>query len=218
MPGVRQTATGVVQTAAGVSRTALSSVTMIDSFEDGDISEYGDGDGTLSAYAVTQDSTVAVDGDYYLEATDASFHTVFSETGLNAYPQQGDEWNVWMRVDDAGSSNSYAGHYFGTGNDSDEYWTRIRPDSNEFNLDLANGTTLSASATIDLATWYRIRHRWDDGSTFGGNAGDITATLFDASDTQLAELSGNDTQYSSGGIGWFHANILHADYAHITNR
>jgi hypothetical protein len=188
--------------------------TVIDSFEDGDIAEYG---GDTGAYTARDDSTIAVDGSWSLEATTTAFTTITSESGLPTYPQQGDEWRVWMRVDDDGGSNSYAGHYFATGN-SDNYWARIRPDDNTFQLDLSGSGMFTNSVTIDLGTWYEVRIRWDDGSTFGGQQGDVEATLFDASGTQLSQHLENDTAFTDGGVGFFSANILRADYARLTNR
>lgn len=194
--------------------SAGPSYTLIDSYEDGDISEYG---GDTGEYVVTQDSTQAVDGDFFLEATSTAFDLITSESGLPAYPQQGDEWRVWARVDDGGGSNSYAGHYFATGN-SDNYWARIRPDTNEFDLDLSSSGTFTNSVTINLGEWYEIRLQWDDGNTFGGVQGDVRATLYDASGTQLSEHFENDTEFTSGGVGWFSANILKADFLRLTNR
>lgn len=183
--------------------------TLVDSYEDGDLSEYDN----TSTWAAT--TTQAADGSYGCEHTDTSFSTTISTSGLPAYPQQGDRWRVNGYVTDAGGSSAqYIGHYF-AGN---HYWGRINLSDQIVELDWDSGGD-SASVSLSNNSWYEIEFEWDDGSTFGGSAGDITATFFEADGvTELATLSGNDTQFTNGGTGWFAADLCVGDFIRILNR
>lgn len=167
--------------------------TIIDDFEDGDISEYSGGTADMD---VTE--AAAQEGTYGLQPTVNSYVQIDSQPGdgLNYYPQQGDavEWYV-------NSGDTYGVFIWGAQNAGDiPYYARPRPDNGVLEV-ILDGTTYTANYSFSADTWYNMRLEWDDGSTFGGAAGDQTVTAYDMSGNELVSISENDNTYSSGGIG-----------------
>lgn len=166
--------------------------TIIDDFEDNDLTEYsGDTGGMSTTTAAAQHGT------YGLENTGGGYLQIGSQPGdgLNYYPQQGDavEWYV-------NPASTYSIFMWGTQAIGDvTYYARPRPDNNVLELEL-NGTTYSTAQTFSDNTWYQMRLEWDDGATFGGTAGDHTVYVYDMSGNQLVSISENENTYSSGGV------------------
>lgn len=209
--GVRQTSSGVVQTASGVAQTAVSSVSTIDSFEDSDLSEYS---GDTGDYSIT--TTFATDGSNGLEqtGTSGSWKTIESHSGLDNYPSKGDEFHWDYEINYGGDSSPTAlRHRFRWARQDTSSWNFYRFGVNMSTGDLtlvvvdSDTTTTLASETQssieeDENTHYQVQVQWDDGSSFGGSDGDIDVTLRDVdAGSDVTTLSGNDTTFSSGGIG-----------------
>lgn len=214
------TASGSVTTATATPLTASDSVvassteTIVESFED-DLTNYT---GDTANYSRVLDAAFAQHGDYYLSQDDAAFNAIHDQTTRAHYPKQGDRWRVWFYTRNGGGSNNYAAMYFADQSSTAQYWVRLHVTNDSFDLDMEAAGTTSTAVTLAKDTWYEVMVEWDDGATFGGAAGDCTATLFDASGTQLATVSNSDTGNVDGGIGWFGADPVDFDYARITNR
>ena len=88
-----------------------STVVISDSFEDGNITEYELGDS--ANYSVLNNSSIAIDGDYYLEQTDTGYSEITTETNDADYPEAGDAFTFWIYMGTDGGSNTYGGIYFG---------------------------------------------------------------------------------------------------------
>lgn len=197
MAGVRQTSSGVVQTSSGVAQTELE--TVIDGFNDGDLSEYT---GDTNSFSLT--TTPTVDGTAYALEANAGTNEILSST-LAYTPQAGDIFEFWFRSPDgtgAGNNNNRALFYFGWNDtNSDGYRWRWRFETGEFQcrrFDAGSGTLLADDTTVTYsgATWYRCLTEW-------GSDGSWTVTVDTGSGTSaLTTLTFSDSNYTSGEIKW----------------
>jgi len=207
--GSRETANGVVQTSSGVVQTtdATGGVTIVDSFEDQNITEYS-GD-TGQASVVGSQTVSPVDGSYSLEIQMGSSDTVYSiqsTSGLNAYPSKADEFNAYVRASSI-PSNLLLTFRFGDLTNGNYFSTWL--EDAELQLTLYSGGSASswstASMTVNAGTWYRFNFQWDDGATFGGSDGDVTVEAFDT-DTGSAvagPLTETDSSITAGEIEFY---------------
>lgn len=186
---------------SGVLELAQSTV-IIDDFEDGDIAEYS---GETGAATVTQSTTTAQNGDYYVEVNaggTANTIASFEGDGLNAYPDQGETFRFWTQLrGSVRSHTNYGRQTVGSGDndsrDGDGYQVVLH-DTNTFSLAVNGyfgGTTLAedTSVTVNTNEWYEIEVVW-------GTDDSHTVTLYDSSGTQLTQLSATDSTYTNGGI------------------
>lgn len=207
---------------------------LIDSFEDGDLAEYTDYEdaGGTSAFNVLTNENVQaepINGEYFATLNDyTSYPKAISTSGLGAYPSQGDEWSVWVSASahvGSADANADQGIYFGAQDLDNNYYINIRWHDDLIRLyekDAGTATGINTAQNIGLSggKWYKCVVRWDDGSTFGGVAGDITFRIEDAAGNEVASISGNSTLYTSGGFGLYGAangsERLYWDYATIS--
>jgi hypothetical protein len=173
-----------------VTNAGPTGVTVIEDWEDSSPkSEWSDNvDGSLTAFEVQ--TSGSRHGGYWMQNTDTEYFQINSETGgLNYYPQQGDavEWYAY-------TGDLYAVFTWALPDDRDSYWGRPRVGDDELEMELAGTRYETAvAAGVDPDTWYKLRLEWDDGSTFGGAAGEQTLYLYDLDDNELASVSGTDT-------------------------
>lgn len=109
--------------------------------------------------------------------------------GLNAYPQQSDRISTWVRVSNTGVTQM--GFFFMYDDDNNRAFARILPSSGDLEVyTIESGTVDSLTTTWSpsAGAWYELVVEWDDGSTFGGSAGDMTAYLYDSSGNQVASV------------------------------
>lgn len=198
MPGVRQTNTGVVTTASGVAETAAA--TIIDSFEDQDFSEYSSSNWTTGTTFVT-------DGSYGAEHSGTSGSLADSESGLNAYPSQGDKFKFDFEttVSTSNTSDSWELRIGWAWDSANNNWYEVHLDVVNGDFEVwardVNDRFINESYSYSADTHYSVTVEWDDGSTFGGSAGDMTVTLRDEdAGTQEVQASDNDTSWTSGGV------------------
>lgn len=200
--------------------------TVVDSFEDGDLSEY-----TVQGSGLQTSQAFSTDGSASLEQPGVNGGHITSGSGLNAYPQRGDRFVIDWRSDAASSNtNDFARPRWEFGDDAgngNTYAIAVRVDAETLDLrDVGNGQRIDANFDVPIAanTTYQIQVEWDDGTTFGGADGDISIDLVDTSDgSTVASVSGNDTDYAGGSIGFdFSRNAdgqnYYTDYWRITNR
>lgn len=196
-------------------------VTVLDSFEDGDMSEYS---GDTADFSIDSTDSIDTDGKYRLEnntnkvaisRTDIGIQT--GQTPFGAY--------LWP------TSTYYIGAFYA---DIPGFLFAVQSETNHSNMscygvsldvvdnrvnidrfDSGNRTILAnSSATIERATTYKVvGTTWDD-------SGNITFEVRDKSDNVLGTVSTVDTTYTSGGIGWANissvSNNIYFDYAFKT--
>lgn len=192
-----------------VARSILDSK-VVESWEDGDLSEYI---GNTGSFAAQQDTTSPAEGSYALERTDAgSVNNIISQSGLPNYPASGDEfgWLVYIPSSTTPTGGGYiCGTRFAEQNTSggDANGTQHRPGENQWKVgnigsSIANNT-VSASVNygtdVPYDTWLEERVTNYDGNQF-------TITLYDGPSwdggSQVAQLTYSGTVYSGGGISF----------------
>jgi hypothetical protein len=181
-----------------------SSVSVVDNFEDNDISEYGGDTGNFAAKAEGNVSVSAQNGTTVLEgdSPDGSFYGISSTSGLNAYPSQGDTFRCWVYLpNDSGVRTRI---YYGTQSETNlpnRYMPSLDDDVDEFQLQLQDDSGFSiiasTSHTFSLGAWYEVEVDWGSSDTH-------TVRLLDDTGTELEKISTTDTTYTSGGIGFQH--------------
>jgi hypothetical protein len=193
--------------------TATTSGTgVIDDFEDGDLSEYA---GDIGGFNVQTGSVY--EGTYALESDGpTTSQYIYSTSDLPRYPRAGDTVQFRAEISRADSTigavfaaTSGESGYLVALDDANERLYLARLDSGSFNM-------LSENAfTVATGTWYRVKVDW-------GASGSITATAYNGSGTQVAQVSATDSTYTGGGFGWkvFSSGSqtigAHGDIAEIT--
>lgn len=177
--------------------------TTVHGFEDRDLSDYDTyntaGEGTVPSPSLNESYSLEI------EAQSGGYSTLYSSTGLDTYPSQGDKWAIKLRYNSNARDDGVIG--FGFGGQSSEK----EPDGYVVGLSFANrltftgpyiskdarGTILSsASVTLDDEDVYRFEIDWATDDT-------ITALLYNETDnTQETTISATDSTYSSGGLFW----------------
>ncbi|MFB6209151.1 MAG: twin-arginine translocation signal domain-containing protein [Candidatus Nanohaloarchaea archaeon] len=167
--------------------------TIIDNFEDGNLNEYNEDTGAFEVQTST-----AYDGSYALNDTSRN-NSIYSSPGdgLNYYPQRGDtiEWQVRKSGGNdqappgffftGGSHDTGAsGYYFyeGSGGGSDmliQKWSS-GSSSNIASVNISGGTP---------------ENEWLHGRV-ESTSSDLTFTLWNASGTQLGQVSASDSDHS----------------------
>jgi hypothetical protein len=163
---------------------------IIDDYEDNDLSEYSNVTGNTAVQSnVVHDGTYAV----RTEETSSEDGHAGSMSGLPRYPQAGDTFQYWARSEKGNSTEVGFGIQEDTkDNGYDILFNDSRIDIRRWDNDSVTALS-SKSVSTSADTWYRIVVDW-------GSGGDLVATLYDESGTELASTSANDTNYSAGGI------------------
>ena len=157
------------------------------------LTEYGGSTGQFD----TTESTY--EGSQALENASGDFGGVNSTSGLDTYPERGDEVHVYF--DNAGDENFAAFNLFTQSETDgpDRYAIGLSGVDGEFKLwrnENGDLDTLDSSAPSDtISGWYRVEISTD--------ASTISADLYDdSSGAHLASVSAGDSTFSSGGIGF----------------
>lgn len=197
--------------------------TTIDSFEHEDV--VNNGWTTSGENNWTYTDTLAVDGS--VDLTHANGGETLSSLqggGLPLYPQQGDEILFEGQTSAVGTGGSQAlNFYFGVEDGGNEY--RVDLDFADDNLELWHIGPNDRLAVDFGAGWaadthYRVSIEWDDGSTFGGSAGDMNVSVADVdADADQVSVSGNENSRSTGGVRFDHRpeadESVHAEWLRV---
>lgn len=177
----------------GVLAVSNSIMEMVDSFEDGNISEYG---GNTAQLNLT--TAKSVDGSYSLVHNGGSWGGISSTTGLARYPQPGDTIHYNYQIGGNVGAMLMFATQAETGN-PDGYRVGNNPNNGKLFIELRNGgtnTNLASSATsLNINEWHEIVTDW-------GTDGTIAATWYDSTGTKIASISATDTTFTSGGVGF----------------
>ena len=159
-------------------------------------------DGATGSWSITDDpsgySPISGLGDYVLRGTSRE-DKIYSYSGLNRYPQPGEKFSLFIHPED---SEDHSFVYFGVQDDDTQNYAVQH--INDFGLRIGKdrGDTVFEEEryTEPSDTWYEVEVEWD-------TDGDLIARSYSVDDSdgsrteQLAEVSGNDTEYTDGGIG-----------------
>lgn len=181
---------------------------IIDSFEDGNIDEYR---GYRNEFSVRTDSDLATDGDRYLEgeAKRASTYQIMSTSGLNAYPRRGDIFRANLRFDFENEQLIFLFGCQGNNRGDNAYGLQALMQNNELVLGVGNNEDPADDTTIDRTSvdysgyafeWLTWEVQWNDPTIIGR----LYETDADGEPLggPIATVSGDDTSYDSGGVGW----------------
>lgn len=174
---------------------------VLESFEDGDISEYG-GDTGAASVVSSADIGFPTDGSQYLSfdtGATGGVRMIASTAGLDAYPEQGDtaRWDAAVLSDGnigpvlfaQQEDNSPGGYSFRLDSGSDVIAiTREETDGTVQSV-------TSTSVTIQNGQRYiaEARPKAPD---------ELTMILYDTDLLELARTTGTDATFTSGGLGW----------------
>lgn len=172
---------------------------VVDDFEDQDLAEY---QGDTGNFQFT--TSPVQSGTYALEKPPGGTYDIVSTSGLPRYPAPGDtfEWYWYCTQPDTTDQRAFFGVQNSPTNmddaDADGYEVVPYAQGDEFRLWRRDGgsvTVLASTAQTNWPSgeWARMQVSWTTG-------GDITAKMFDASDTELVSVSATDTTYGKGGI------------------
>lgn len=183
-----------------------SGATIVDSFEDQGLSEYTSDTGS---YSTT--SSFASDGSYGVSCDAAATANIYSSSGLDNYPSKPVEFKVDMQTS-LGTSDTTdtieLSPIFGFVDSNNWYMLQIRADGPNMRFWIFNsGSFSTVTSATSLSEWqanttYTLQIQWDDGSTFGGSDGDMSAEVFDPDGNSIGTNSGNDTTHNGSGIGF----------------
>jgi len=175
-----------------------SGPTIVDDFEDNDLSEYTKGFGGFIGGGVSSGvgiiNSPVFEGSHALKVSNSS--GLFSTSGLANYPSQGDTFQVRQYIDAGTQQQSIIA--FGVQDANNCYALAV----NNTNSALRLFNLVSGSATIEFQKsftypteeWLKVQVEW--------SSSNITATVFDSSGTELISGSAQDNTYTSGGIGF----------------
>jgi len=191
---------------------AAAYATVIEDFEDGNISEYtviGD----VTALVTT---AAAHDGTYGLEfrGTDLAEGWIY-RNDAQVHLQQGDVISLWARTMEVpgGYTRCYCG--FGA-TPSGCYSAVLAPNTSEFLIQLNSGYSYTNLASVaqswQLGHWYKVAIDWQSGGT-------ITAYLYDSDGTTLLNsVTAVDNTFTQGGIAFRSFDSGYAAYFDTISR
>ena len=182
---------------------------LIDSFEDGDISEYTF-DPTRENLATVVSSPTR-SGSHALELGGTNTELI-STPELPRYPTAGDTISYWVRGTNNADDTNFS---YGVQDHENRYFVRVdlaNSDLYLFRYQNGGATQLASNTTgytLSQDVWYEVEIQW-------GTDGTHTVTLFDSSGSQLVQVTGSDATWTSGGIG-FDAYLSGSQAAYFDN-
>jgi uncharacterized phage protein gp47/JayE len=171
--------------------TEQTALKLIDSLEDGDISEYS---GQTGDFNVVSSNTY--DGSFALEGTAVNGSHIYND---DIVLQQGSTNHCYVRPD---TNTVPIVTFFVQESDPDDYY-QIAVDNSNDELRLERVDDGSVAQTIDTATGVGITDNeyhhveWDADLTE-----DLSVTLYDEDDNELATITGSDGTYTRGFPGF----------------
>jgi hypothetical protein len=167
---------------------------VIDDFEDGDLDEYVFDRGSSGATVQTQ---AAYYSSHALKLSDTTIEAI-STSGLNTYPNAGDTFRLWVLARNGAGTFNFA---YGVQDHDNRYLVQLNFDENTLKLFRYEGAQAYLLAKVTsgfcLAAdeWYRLEIDWR-------NDGGHTATLINGSEDRLGSVSGTDSMWTNGGVGF----------------
>lgn len=170
----------------------------VDTFDDGDISEY-----TYQTSHFTVQNGVAVSGEALASDTTSGGLRIYNDTALPNAVSQGDSFSLYLRSNSTDPGDNLKQRpMFGFQDIDNYYYVQIEWDADPIQWAISvreSGTRYPLAqntASLSADTWYRVEVDWETDGT-------ITARLYDASTgNQIDTLSGVDNNYTSGSTGF----------------
>jgi len=176
---------------------------IIDDFEDGDMSEYGV---TLNNVQTVQSPVLF--GSYSAKISGNA--KAASTSGLEYYPSQGDKFSFYA-YNPSSTADVNEMVTFGLQDENNFYGASFSRSNNLIRLfkdgDTGNEIVAEVSVSLSLDTWYEMEVEWYTN-------GDITLIVYEVDQStgsrqsQIGSLTHNDTTYTSGGIGLYAVGSL----------
>jgi hypothetical protein len=205
--GSSETAQYDYATTSGES-TPTHQVSNIDNFEvaDKELSAYRFDRGESGAAIVADSETTGtqVNGRTYsgsraLKINDSSATELISlpGDGLEDYPNAGDTFKCYFKA--TGGTDNF-NLTWGVQDHDNRYYVKMRPESDImylFKYKNADGTTLDSTSGLSISRdqWYYLEVYW-------GTDGTQTIELYDLEGNVLATVSGTDSEWTDGGVGF----------------
>ncbi|WP_435153737.1 right-handed parallel beta-helix repeat-containing protein [Haladaptatus sp. DFWS20] len=173
---------------------SYSSMTTVDGFEDGVLSEYNFDRGKSGARVV---SSPTKRGTNALEIGGTNTELI-STSGLPTYPMAGDTFSYWIRGDGGAADSNLT---YGVQGHDDRYFVRVDIANNDlilFRYENETAHRLDSDSTgysLSQGSWYELVVDWSAN-------GDHMVTLRDNGGNRIACVSATDTTWSDGGIGY----------------
>ncbi|MFD1570373.1 hypothetical protein [Halorubrum laminariae] len=183
---------------------------VVDDFERDSLAFYSGDTGNFEVQ-----SDIAYTGDFALRCITGSTSgsdLLYSLSGLDSYPEAGDVISLWTRTDEENASLARPTFLFGIQPGADEgYSGTLRYPHNgqpaEFKSNYAGYHSLDYN--YRLGEWYQIRIDW-------GSSGDFVVEIYGEDGSLLdGPLVGNDSRWSSGGIGFNSAGTADEVYDYV---
>lgn len=189
-------------TAGGTGLTSLGSRSVrahqespcntVDAFEDADLSEYEFDRGSSGASVVTSPT---YSGAYALEISGTNTEMI-SMDGLEHYPAAGDVFSTWVRPTNNADRINIT---YGVQNHLNRYFARVNPKQGRvalYRYEDGSATPLAdKSVSLSQDTWYEVQLEWKTDGTH-------VFTLLNESGSQVSKISGTDSTWTAGGIGY----------------
>ncbi len=197
------------KTAKSVDVVESESVTAIDDFEDNDLSEYS-GDTSLFR---TQSSLVA-NGSYALQHDlgGGDQGGIVSMNGLTQYPQAGQNFKYRVFLDGVQEHVTWFGAQKASSPPNNTYAARLDNANGDFALQVRSSDQLSTiaseSVSIPETEWLTVHVGWS-------SDGNLSAELRSATGKSLAAITGSNTEFSSGGVGFWASDITSGSNAYV---
>jgi serine protease len=175
-------------------KESVGDATVVEDFEDGDLSEYSVDRG--SGHSLV--STPAYDANALELADDTT--EIISTNGLVTYPQAGDTFTVRFRTNGTGGGEQ-ANFTWGVQDHENRYYVVLNPGQLMIRLfKYENGSSKVLSdevgASFQADAWYLLEIEWKTDGT-------QTVTLYEEDGAaQIAQVTGSDSEWTTGGIGF----------------
>jgi len=148
------------------------------------------------------DSPPTIDTNLSVKSDEDTPAQIISTSGLNRYPERGEQFGGYVQELDPGSSLPLI--LFGVQDASNFYGIRIRTDDPEFFIvkdgtGSENSIASSNPSALEPGEWFDVEVDWTENDIIAR----IYSTNSDGSrDSQLDEITAsNETEYDDGGIG-----------------
>lgn len=177
-------------------REVVSANEVIDSFEDNDLTEYMFDRGSTGASVV---SSPTYGGSSVLQISDSNTEMI-STSGLDHYPVAGDVFSYWVQATDGASSTGVANVTYGVQDHDNRYYVQLDFEDNRLGLvkyENGSGTFLEGTGSVEYSDdmWYNVEIDWR-------KTGTHIVTVYDCDGKQVAQITGTDSTWTSGGIGY----------------
>lgn len=161
--------------------------------------ERGKSGATIAANTESSGSEETYSGKQSLKISDSSATEMISlpGEGLEDYPEAGDAFVCYVKATGGADNFNFS---WGVQGHSDRYYVKVKPTSGAmylFKYKNNDGTVLDSTSGMSISQdeWYYLEVVWDTDGT-------QTVELYDLNGKELGKCSGNDSEWTSGGIGF----------------